>query len=75
MVGHAAAAPSNVMNSRRFIVAPDAEETTIVAEQLIALEGPMSALGQQQTWRHSKGISALPQKAVPAQHLRYIKAR
>jgi hypothetical protein len=28
MVGHAAAAPSNVMNSRRFIVAPDAEETT-----------------------------------------------
>jgi hypothetical protein len=46
MVGHAAATPSNVMNSRRFIVAPDAEGTAIVAEQLIALEGPMSALGQ-----------------------------
>jgi hypothetical protein len=36
------------MNSRRLIVAPDAEGTTIVTEQLIALEGPMSALGQKQ---------------------------
>jgi hypothetical protein len=43
-------ARSNVMNSRRFIVAPNAEETTIVTEQLIALEGPMSALGQKRTY-------------------------
>jgi hypothetical protein len=38
------------MNSRRFIVAPDAEGAAIVAEQLIALEGTMSALGRKRTW-------------------------
>jgi hypothetical protein len=50
------------MNSRRFIVAPDVKETTIVAEQLIALEGPMSALGQKQTYAVQHGMSALPRK-------------
>jgi hypothetical protein len=48
------------MNSRRFIVAPDTEETTIVTEQLIALEGPMSALGQKRTYAPQQAMSALP---------------
>jgi len=51
------------MNSRRLIVAPDAKGTTIVTEQLIALEGPMSALGQKQTCAVQNVMSALPPTA------------
>jgi hypothetical protein len=36
------------------------EETTIVTEQLIALEGPMSALGQKPTYALQQAMSALP---------------
>jgi hypothetical protein len=36
---------------------------SIVAEQPIALEAPMSALGQKRTYAQQKGMSALPPKA------------
>ena len=52
------------MNSRRLILAPEAQDRGIVPVQVRVVKGcSMPALGQKQTCAAQKGMSALPPKA------------
>ena len=61
-----------VMNSRRFIVAPEAQARTTYREELSNTVGSgMSALGQERTFRDVRTMSALPTKADISYSRRY----
>ena len=54
-------ASESVMNSRRFIASPEAQDGAIVTVQMGPLrEDLMSALGQKRTCAAQKSMSALP---------------
>src|SRR5262249_14161710 len=61
---HAAAPPRSVMNSRRLIVALDAQGVILAVPTRCVKDDPMSALGQKQTYAVHKRMSALPPKAT-----------
>jgi hypothetical protein len=63
--GHAAAEPQTTfMNSRRLIDSPEAKDLPSYRLKLTYWKGPMSALGQKQTFAPQKVMSALPPKAT-----------
>src|SRR5262252_5524052 len=60
----AVAPPSNLMNSRRLIATPDAQDAAWYRVKRDSLRDvSMSALGQKQTYAVHNGMSALPPKA------------
>jgi hypothetical protein len=64
--GHAAAAPlTSLMNSRRLIASPEAQDKASSRLKLAHFKGPqpMSALGQKRTFALQQVMSALPPKA------------